>query len=127
MIAGRFGAGTPRVTVADADCVESAWLVAMILTVCPLSVVGAVYSPVALIVPAPAGLSDHLTAVLVVFVTVAVNCCDPLVGNDAIPGETVTATGGINVIVAFKGIELAPREVPVTVIDRCVSMFAGAV
>ena len=127
VIVGTGGAGTPRVTVAEAGCVGSAWLVAMTLTVCPLSVAGAVYRPVAPIEPKPTGLSDHVTAVLVAFVTVAVNCWVPPVGNDATPGETVTATGGIRVIVAFTGVEFAPSVVAETVIVCCVSMVAGAV
>ena len=41
---------------------------------CAEIVAGAVYNPDELIVPVPAGLIDQVTAVLVVLVTVAVNC-----------------------------------------------------
>ena len=64
-----------RVTVAKADLLVSAWLVAVTVTVCCAEIVaGAVYSPDALTVPTPAGLIVQVTAVLLVFVTVAVNC-----------------------------------------------------
>jgi hypothetical protein len=68
------------VTVADADLLASSWLVAVTFTVCCAEIVaGAVYSPAALTVPTPAGLIVHATAMLLVFVTVAVNCavCPP--------------------------------------------------
>jgi hypothetical protein len=69
--------GGDSVTVAVADFVMSAWLVAITFTFwVPLTVAGAVYKPVALIVPAPvAGLKVHVTAELPVFATLAVNCC----------------------------------------------------
>jgi hypothetical protein len=57
--------------VAVADFVESAALVAFTVTVWePLIEAGAVYSPAALMLPT-AGLSDHVTAVLLVPVTAA--------------------------------------------------------
>ena len=66
--------GVARVTVAEADRVESARLVAMTLTVwVELALEGAVYKPVLEIVP-KLGLIDQVTAVLVDPVTVAVNC-----------------------------------------------------
>jgi hypothetical protein len=41
-----------------------------------VTVAGAVYNPLALIVPAPlVGLIVHVTEVFELFVTVAVNCC----------------------------------------------------
>ena len=54
-------------------------LVAVIVTVCTVATVaGAVYNPLVLIVPAPvAGLIVHVTAVLLVLLTVAANCCVP--------------------------------------------------
>jgi hypothetical protein len=35
-------------------------------------------------------LADQVTAVLLVLVTTAVNCCWPLEGTDAVPGDTET-------------------------------------
>jgi hypothetical protein len=59
-----------NVTVAEADFVVSAVLVAVMVTDCCVVIVaGAVYNPVLLIVPAPDGLTVHVTAWL------AVNCC----------------------------------------------------
>lgn len=52
------------VTVAAADFVESATLVARTVTVvCDAIVAGAVYKPVALTVPVPAGVTVHVTLV----------------------------------------------------------------
>src|SRR5262245_17502383 len=71
--------GGVRVTVALADFVGSATLVAITLTVCSVvTTLGAVYRPAALTVPT-AGLSDQVTAVFDVFVTVAVKAwlCPP--------------------------------------------------
>ena len=63
-------------TVAEADFVGSAWLVAVTVTVCcDVMLAGAVYKPVALTLPTPLGLIDQVTVELVVLVTVAVNCC----------------------------------------------------
>ena len=54
---------------------ESATLVAITVTACALEMLeGAVYNPADEIVPT-AGLNDHVTAVFVVPVTVAENCC----------------------------------------------------
>jgi hypothetical protein len=65
-----------NVTLAEADWVVFAWLVAVIVTVCCVVIVaGAVYRPDELIVPIFVGLIVQVTAVLYEFVTVAVNCC----------------------------------------------------
>ena len=54
-----------------ADFVESAALVALTVTVCELAIeAGAVYRPAAVMLPT-SGLSDQVTAVLPVLVTVA--------------------------------------------------------
>ena len=59
------------VTVALADLLESATLVAVTVTVWALVIeAGAVYRPAAVMLPT-AGLSDHVTAVLLVPVTAA--------------------------------------------------------
>ena len=82
------------VTVAEEEIAVFAWLVAVTITVCcELIVEGAVYNPDALIVPTPLGLSDHVTAVLVVFVTVAANCVVCWACNVALEGFTLTVTG----------------------------------
>ena len=61
------------VTLAVAVFVASATLVAVTVTVCgPLSAAGAVYNPPLEMVPT-AGLTDHVTAVLLVPVTAAAN------------------------------------------------------
>ena len=64
--------GPLTVTVAEADCVGSAALVAV--TVYVPGVVGAVYKPTGEMLPP---LADHDTAVLFDPVTVAVNNCVP--------------------------------------------------
>ena len=66
----------------------------MIVTVSGVvTVVGAVYSPDELTAPAPVvGLIVQFTAVFVLPVTVAVNCCVPPALTLAEPGATVTVT-----------------------------------
>ncbi len=51
--------------------------------------VGPVYSPAEVILPP---VADQVTAVFVVPVTVAANCCVPLVCSEAEVGEMDTAT-----------------------------------
>ena len=62
---------------------------------CVVTLAGAVYNPVALIVPAPAGLSVQVTTVLL-FEMLALNCCvwPPL--RVALAGKTLTVTSGAN-------------------------------
>ena len=65
------------ISVPKPDLVESAWDVAVMVTFPgrPAAIVGAVYRPVELIEPPLlAGVTVQVTAVLLVFVTVAVNC-----------------------------------------------------
>jgi len=82
--------GGYSVTVADPDFDVSAWLVAVTVTVWgEVTVVGAVYSPVELIEPTPAGLMDHVTAVFASF-TVAVNCWVWPAFKELVAGETLT-------------------------------------
>jgi hypothetical protein len=81
------------VTVAEADFVVSACEVAVTVAVVWLATdAGAVYKPEADSVPAP--VSDQVTAVLVVPLTVAVNCCVPPPFSVAEGGEIETLTGG---------------------------------
>jgi hypothetical protein len=79
--------GGVMVTVAEADLVLSAWLVAV--TVQVPGAVGAEYSPVAVIAPQDA---DQLTAVLAAPLTVTANCSVPPACTVAELGETVTVT-----------------------------------
>ena len=57
-------------------------------------VAGAVYRPEELIEPAPAGLTDHVTALLEALVTVAVSCAAWAPFNAVVAGVTFTATEG---------------------------------
>src|SRR5271157_1534116 len=76
------------------------------ITVCCVAIVaGAVYSPAWLIVPTPVGLIVHVTAVLLLLLTLAVNCCACPLSSVALAGVTLTDTGrvaaaGTRVIVA---------------------------
>jgi hypothetical protein len=94
--------GGTSVTVADALFAGSAWLVAVTVTVCCVVMLeGAVYSPVVLMEPT-SGLIDQVTAVFVVPVTAAVNCCVCDGPRLTVVGETdtVTTCGGSSVTVA---------------------------
>lgn len=75
---------------------------------------GAVYSPEVVTEPP---VTDQVTAVLVVPVTVAVNCCVALVCNDAEFGliETVTTGAAVTVTVAEADLVLSTTLVAFTV------------
>ena len=75
--------------------------------------------------PAPEML--HVTAVFVVPVTVAVNCCWAPVTTLAEPGETETATGGTIVTAAEADWEGSATEVAVTLRAAGFGTVAGAV
>jgi len=77
------------VTVADADLVGSATLVAVTENVVVLDTVGAVKRPPDVTVPP---LAVQLAAVLLLPVTVSVNCLVPPELTVAVVGETVTDT-----------------------------------
>ena len=86
-------------TVAEADLLESAAEVAATATVGGLGIVtGAVYFPVAPIVPqlAPVQPAPETLQVTVWLAplgpTAAVNCCESPTCTDAVPGETLTAS-----------------------------------
>ena len=65
-----------KFTVALADFKESTKLVAVMVTVwCALMTAGAVYRPAAEMVPAPAGVADHVTRLSPLLTNVGVNCC----------------------------------------------------
>ena len=113
MITG--AAGGLRVTVAVADLVLSATLVAVTVTVWVAAMgAGAVYSPAAEIEPAPLGAIVHVTDVTAAPVTVAVNCCVCESNRLAVGGATVTATG-CKVTVADPDLVLSATLVAVTV------------
>jgi hypothetical protein len=81
-----------RFTVAEADLVLSAALVAVTVIVCDeLMLDGAVYKPAAEILPT-FGFSNHVTDVLGSPVTVAVNCCVCDAERLAVVGPTDTDT-----------------------------------
>jgi hypothetical protein len=94
------------VTVAVADFEVSATLVAVTVTVLGEGATdGAVYRPLAETVPQvapaqPAPVTAHVTLVLDVPVTVAVNCCVPPASTDAVVGLTVMETTAMTVTVA---------------------------
>lgn len=91
-----------RLTVAEPLVVVSATLVAVTVTVCWLAIVeGAVYRPELPMVPV-FGLRLHVTAVLLVFKTVAANCCVCDGARAAVSGVTLTVTGGFVGAVAKK-------------------------
>jgi hypothetical protein len=81
--------GGKTVTVAVADLVGSATLVAVTETASLTVNAGAVYSPVLVILPFEA---DQTTAVLVVFATFAVNCWVRAENTLGCAGETETCT-----------------------------------
>jgi hypothetical protein len=115
------------VTVAEALLVASATLVAVTVTVCWLATAGgAVYRPELPMVPV-AGLRLHVTVVLAVFVTMAVNCCVCEGERVAVKGVTLTVTGGANVTVAEAVLVLSAALVAVTVTVCWLAIDAGAV
>jgi hypothetical protein len=116
------------VTVAVADFVVSATDVACTLAVETLATLaGAVYKPLDESVPSP--VSDQVTAVLAVPVTVAVNCCVPPPPSEAEVGEidTEIAAGGFSVTVAEADLVVSFVEVAVTVAVDVAVIVAGAV
>jgi len=104
--------GALTVQVALALLVVSATLVAF--TVQVPAVLGAVYSPVEETDPP---VADQVTAVLVVPLTVAVNCCVPPVLIVALVGATLmpTMTGALTVTLALAFLVVSAALVAVTV------------
>src|SRR5271170_8098327 len=116
------------VIIVDEDAVVSAWLVATTVTVCAVVMVdGAVYRPDELIVPAPAGIVDHVTALLAALVTVAVNCAVCAVFSNAVAGVTPTAGDGSSVIAVDEDAVASARLLAVTITVCAAFMVAGAV
>jgi hypothetical protein len=75
----------------------------------------------------PAPVTLHVTLVLVVPVTVAVNCCCASVTTCAVVGETVTTTGGSTVTTAVADFDVSATEVAVTFTCGGLGIVAGAV
>jgi len=115
------------VTVAVPVLVESATLVAVTTVVKELvTVEGAVYRPVEVMVPY-AGFIVHVTAPLAALVTEAVNCCVTPGKSAAVPGVTVTPTGGNSVSVSDADLVGSAALVVFTVTVWEEAMLAGAV
>ena len=64
--------------------------------------VGAVYKPLAEIVPTPAGVTDQVAATVKRVGDVAVNCCVCPARSDAVEGATEMVGGGESVIVVVR-------------------------
>jgi hypothetical protein len=108
------------VTLACPDFVGSACEVAVTVTAGGLgTAVGAVYSPEVVIVPhavpvQPVPETLQFTAVLVVPVTDALNCCFPAVETVAEAGDTETVMTGAMITVAEADLVGSAAEVAVT-------------
>jgi len=117
------GPGAVIVTVVLPDFVPSATETAVTVTVAGEGTAeGAVKSPLALIVPCVESppvtpFTCQVTAVLEVFVTVAVNCCVAPVCTVGVSGPIVTTIGGggVTVTVAVSDFVLSATEVAFTV------------
>jgi hypothetical protein len=126
------GAGGFNVIVALADLLLSAALVAVTVTDCVLvTVAGALYRPLDEMLPT-AGEIDQFTAVLVVLVTAALNCCVAPCARLADNGLTEMATGfvttgGVKETVADADVAGLALLVAVTVTFCAAVRLAGAV
>ncbi len=121
------GVGGDKVTMAPADFVGSAVLVAVTLTVCcELIVAGALYNPELEITPL-AGLIDHVTEVLLVLRTVGVNCCVCPADSEAVAGDSVIETGGSRLTVAEADFVGSAWLVAVTLTLCAAATLTGAV
>jgi hypothetical protein len=121
------------VTTAEALLVESACDVAVTAIADGVgTVAGAVYNPLLSTVPhaepaQPAPDTLQLTALLVVPVTVAVNCLVSPANTCALVGEILTTTGVTTVTVAVPNLEGSASEVAVTIIVGGLGTALGAV
>lgn len=114
------------VTMASADLDESAWLVAVTITRSSLATIaGAVYSPVAEMLPV-FGVSDHDTRELALPFTVALNCCVWPAPNVAERGETLILKG-VRLMTAVADLVGSATLVAVTVTCWEPPTTAGAV
>ena len=78
-------------------------------------------------VPRPAGSIVQVTAVLLVFATLAVNCCVCPPVSVALLGARLIVTAGVKVTVAEIDLVESPRMVAVTGTVCCDEMLSGAV
>src|SRR5882757_4772451 len=128
-------AGGVTVTWAEADFVGSAWDTAATVTMAGFgTTAGAVYRPALDIVPTVGlppvtPLTCQVTAVLLVFCTVAANCCVPPAPTVADTGEIVTLTtaGGVTVTWAEADFVASAWDTAVTVTVAGFGTTAGAV
>jgi hypothetical protein len=106
----------PTATLALAFLVVSAALVAVTVTLVLLVTEGAVNMPPLETLPE---VADHITAVLLVPFTAALNCCVPPDVRAALPGETTTLTvvgaEGLTVTLALAFLVVSAALVAVTV------------
>jgi hypothetical protein len=124
--------GGTIVTDAVPDLVGSATEVARTTTNAGLgTAAGALYKPLLVIVPQAAPLQLPLklqvTAVLLVFFTVAVNCWWAPVTTCALTGETDTETPAMTVTVAVADLVESATEVAVTETSGGLGILDGAV
>ena len=75
----------------------------------------------------PVPLRLHVTAVFVVLITVAVNCCVLPATTCAAVGEMLTATGGRIVTVADAALVVSSFDVAVTITCAGLGTVLGAV
>jgi hypothetical protein len=123
------------VTLAVAILVVSAFAIAVTVTVDGVgTVAGAVYRPEVEIVPKVVlppviPLTCHVTPVLVVLVTVAINCCVVLTCIVTVAGTTVIVTGSPDktVTVALAVFVVSAFAIAVTVTGLVLGTVAGAV
>jgi hypothetical protein len=114
--------------MALADFVLSATLVAVTVSTCvEVTDAGAVYKPVASSVPIPAGATDHVTEVLLLNVTVAVNCCACPPESVDTPGVTLIGAEGSSVRMTDADWVVFAWLVAVTVTVSVAATVAGAV
>jgi hypothetical protein len=86
-----------------------------------------VYRPAELIDPAPPGSIVQATAVLLMLLTLAVNCCVWPGLSTTPPGLTLTVIGGTRVIAAEKELVESPNVVAVMGTVCCDVILFGAV
>ena len=120
-----------RDTVAEAEELVIACEVAFTTTVAGLGrLAGAVYTPAVLTVPQllpehPEPLTDHVTALLVVPVTLTMNACCVPTATIALVGEMETTTGAM--IITGADTETFWSAMDVAVTTTCVGNESGAV
>jgi hypothetical protein len=120
------------VTVAEPERLVSALDFAVTVTLDAGTEPGAVYSPLALIVPTvafPPATPFTLQATprfCESFCTAAVNCCAVEMFNEADVGETDTLMGAVTVIVADAVLDVSAADVAVSVTAAGLGTLAGA-